>query len=431
MKSESMLTETVARKTARPTLSANVSRQLVCKLLSRLKYGRLNIQDGKQTFAFGSGEERDDLRATIYVHDPGFWSSLLLGGNIGAGESYACHEWSCDDLTALVRIMAANMDVLDSLESGIAKAFSPLRRMAHALRQNTRQGSRKNIAAHYDLGNDFFRLFLDDTMMYSSAYFPRPDATLEEASVAKLDRICQKLGLSKADHVLEIGTGWGGFAIHAASHYGCHVTTTTISREQFALAQERIEAHGLQDRITLLFKDYRDLEGQYDKLVSIEMIEAVGEKYLPVFMQQCSRLLKPSGSMLLQAIVIADQRYEHARKNVDFIKKYIFPGGHLPSVSRLTGLTSGVTDLRLHHLEELTTHYARTLRCWHERLLAHRQTLAAKGYGNQFIRLWEFYFCYCEGGFLERTIGVIQMVHSKPQARTGASIPALQAELTS
>jgi len=361
----------------------------------------------------------------VHVHDPRFYSEIAFGGSIGAGEAYMQGYWSVDDLTALVRILLQNRAVLDGMEGGAARVTAPLQQALHWAARNTRTGSRRNIAAHYDLGNEFFRLFLDPTLMYSSAVFERAGMTLEEASLAKLDRICRKLDLQPQDHVLEIGTGWGGFALHAARHYGCRVTTTTISRQQHELAQERIAAAGLGDRITLLFEDYRDLAGQYDKLVSIEMIEAVGHRYYDAYFRQCSALLKPAGMMLLQAITIADQHYDAARKSVDFIQRHIFHGSCIPSVTVMNDAVARVTDMRLYHLEDIGPHYATTLRHWRENLLANLDQVRALGYPEEFIRKWEFYFCYCEGGFAERAIGDVQMLLVKPWARPQPIVPPL------
>jgi cyclopropane-fatty-acyl-phospholipid synthase len=325
--------------------------------------------------------------------------------------------WSCDDLTAVIRVLVNNLHVVDGMEGGLARLGAPLRRALHWAARNSRRGSRRNIAAHYDLGNDFFRLFLDPTMMYSAACFDRPGMTLEEASTAKLDRICRRLSLQPGDHLLEIGTGWGAMALHAAGRYGCHVTTTTISQQQYELARERIDAAGLADRITLLRDDYRDLKGQYDKLVSIEMIEAVGYQYYDTYFRQCSDLLKPGGRMLLQAITIADQRYEGARKAVDFIQRYIFPGSCIPSVAVICDAIARVTDLRLVNLHDIGFDYATTLRLWRENMMANLAQVRALGYPDEFIRMWEFYFCYCEGGFAEGVLGDAQMLLAKPQAR--------------
>jgi cyclopropane-fatty-acyl-phospholipid synthase len=290
-------------------------------------------------------------------------------------------------------------------------------RLAHLLNRNTHSGSRRNISAHYDLGNDFFRLFLDPTMMYSSAIFESPADTLETAAVAKLDEICRQLELSPEDHLLEIGTGWGGMAIHAASRYGCRVTTTTISREQYEHARAEVERHGLSDRITVLCEDYRQLTGEYDKLVSIEMIEAVGHDFYRSYFQCCSKLLKADGKMVIQAITIPDQRYDRARRSVDYIKRYIFPGGCLPSLAVIAQHIAEDTDLQLVHLRDITRDYARTLAHWRERFLANLDSVRAMGFDERFIRMWEFYLCYCEGGFRERIIGTAQLAFAKPGYR--------------
>jgi cyclopropane-fatty-acyl-phospholipid synthase len=287
----------------------------------------------------------------------------------------------------------------------------------HLLNRNTRLGSKKNISAHYDIGNDLFELFLDPTMMYSSAYYKDEDMSLEQASIAKLDLICKKLELGPEDHLLEIGTGWGGLAIHAASNYGCKVTTTTISDEQFVLAQARIKENHLEDKITVVKQDYRDLEGQYDKLVSIEMIEAIGHQYMRTYFNKCCSLLKPDGMMLIQAITIKDQLYKEALKDVDFIKKYIFPGGFLPSINAMVKTISDSTDMKLFHLQDIGPHYAKTLNHWRERFFEKLDEIRGLGYSDEFIRLWEYYFCYCEGGFIERDIGTVQMVLTRPENR--------------
>jgi cyclopropane-fatty-acyl-phospholipid synthase len=351
------------------------------------------------------------------VNDPRFYSEIAFGGSIGAGEAYMLGYWSTDNLTAAMRILLQNRDVLDGMETGLASFTMPLQKAMHWASRNTRSGSRRNISAHYDLGNPFFELFLDPTMMYSSAVYEHPEMTLQQASVAKLDRICRKLDLQPADHVLEIGTGWGGFALHAAQHYGCRVTTTTISRQQHEMARERISAAGLADRVTLLLEDYRDLTGAFDKLVSIEMIEAVGHRYYETYFGKCSELLKPEGMMLLQAITIADQRYASALKAVDFIQRHIFPGSCIPSVTAMNNAITRATDMRLYHLEDIGPHYATTLKAWRENFFANLSRIRALGYSEEFIRMWEFYFCYCEAGFAERAIGDVQMLLVKPLAR--------------
>ncbi|WP_289008274.1 cyclopropane-fatty-acyl-phospholipid synthase family protein, partial [uncultured Marinobacter sp.] len=339
---------------------------------------------------------------------------LVTGGSIGAAESFVAGDWSSPDLTALLRFFTRNIDTMNRFEDRFAWISKPALKALHWLNRNTPEGSRKNISAHYDLGNDLFRLFLDPTMMYSSAIYPREDATLDEAAVHKLDTICRKLDLRPEDRVVEIGTGWGGFAIHAAKHYGCHVTTTTISREQLELTKARVKAEGLEDKITLLFDDYRDLQGQFDKLVSIEMIEAVGPQFLDSYLSQISHLLKPDGLALIQAINMPEQRYHRALKNVDFIQRYIFPGSFIPSFGAILGSMNRGSDLVLTHAEDFGFHYARTLRDWCDRFMARRQELEQLGYDQAFQRLWHFYFAYCEAGFSERAIGVAHLVMAKP-----------------
>jgi cyclopropane-fatty-acyl-phospholipid synthase len=384
--------------------------------LTDLSEGRLTVTlDGDST-AYGSG---DGPHAHVTVHDPAFWRAVALGGHVGAAESYAAGEWTTPDLTALVRLFVRNRDVLDGLETGLARLAQPVRKALHAWNRNTRDGSRRNIRAHYDLGNDFFGLFLDETLTYSAGVFERPGASMRDASTAKYDRLCRKLAIGPDDHVVEIGTGWGGFALHAAGTYGCRVTTTTISREQHALASERVREAGLEDRVAVLLRDYRELEGTYDKLVSIEMIEAVGHHYFETYFRHCADLLAPHGLAAIQAITIQDRFYESARREVDFIKRYIFPGSCIPSVSVLTG-AAAPTDLRLVHFDDMTPHYAETLRRWRHRFLERWEAVADLGFDDRFRRLWEFYFCYCEGGFDEAVLGSVQFLFAKPRARVPA-----------
>jgi cyclopropane-fatty-acyl-phospholipid synthase len=344
------------------------------------------------------------------VLDPAFYADIAFGGSVGAGESYMLGHWRTDDLTSLMRLMLRNRAALDAMDAGLARVSAPLRQAAHWLHRNTRAGSRRNISAHYDLGNEFFRLMLDETMMYSCALFERADATLAEASTAKLELVCRKLDLGPSDHVLEIGTGWGGFALHAAGRHGCRVTTTTISRSQFELARERVRAAGLEGLVTVVLEDYRDLEGTYDKLVSIEMIEAIGHQQFGEFFGQCSARLVPGGRMLLQSITIADRNYARARDEVDFIKRYIFPGSCIPAVSALAQAMAGSSDLRIVHLEDIGPHYATTLARWRDRFLANIEDVRALGYPESFCRMWEFYLCYCEAGFAEHALGDVQVL---------------------
>ncbi len=401
----------------KPRWLDRLARQIVLGKLRSLEHGRVTIVEGDREETFGRHSDRAALSARIHVGSAAFYSDVAFGGSLGAGEAYMRGGWTADDPVALGRILLHNRDVLDNVEGGAALLLRPLRRLFHYLNRNTRAGSRRNIAAHYDLGNDFYSLWLDSRMMYSCAYYAGPETSLEDAAVAKLDRICRRLRLGPGDRVIEIGSGWGGFAIHAASRYGCHVTTTTISQQQYDLARARIEAAGLGDRITLLLDDYRDLEGQYDKLVSIEMIEAVGHEFLDTYFEKCASLLKPDGEMLIQAITIADQRYEKAKRTVDFIKRYIFPGGFLPSVTAMTATMTRATDLRAVHIEDIGLHYARTLHDWRARFFARLDDVRTLGYSEAFIRMWDFYLTYCEAAFLERAIGDVHLHAIKPLAR--------------
>ena len=333
--------------------------------------------------------------------------------------------WSADDLTTALRIMALNRDIFENLDKGWSKLLAPLHKIWHFLRKNTQSGSRKNITAHYDIGNDFYRLFLDDTLTYSCGIFECEESTLREASIEKYERICQKLELGPSDHVIEIGSGWGSFAIYAAQNFGCRITTTTISNQQFELAKQRIAASGVADRIHLVMKDYRELKGKYEKLVSIEMIEAVGHHYLDAYFRKCSQLLREDGMMLLQAITIADQVFERHKRTVDFIKRYIFPGSCIPSIAAISSSIAKATDLRLFHLEDITPHYAKTLACWRRQFFDNIDGVTALGYSKAFIRMWEYYFSYCEAGFAERYIGDVQMLFTKPMSRRGSLLPSL------
>ena len=405
------------RRAAKPAGLDRLARRLVHARLAKLEHGQIVVDEAGRRTTFGQPTRDVPLTARVTVKHPRFYRDLAFGGSIGAGEAYIHDYWSCDDLNELLRILLRNREILDDVDSGSATFSKPLQKLLHCFNRNTRQGSRRNIAAHYDLGNDFYRLWLDDKMMYSSAYFETPETTLEDASTAKLDRICRKLALSHDDSVIEIGAGWGGFAIHAAKHYGCHVTTTTISRQQYEWAKQAVREAGLEDNITLLFDDYRDLSGSYDKLVSIEMIEAVGHEFHETFFRKCCELLKPDGQMLLQAITIADQQYEAYKKDVDFIRRYIFPGGCLTSVTDMSRTMTEQTDMRVIHLEDIGPHYATTLRRWRERFFARIDQVRALGYASEFVRLWEFYLCYCESAFTERAIGTVQMLMMRPDAR--------------
>jgi len=376
---------------------------------SNLEHGNIIFIDGDFTLQCGNSAEP---AATVDVHDDRFYTTLAAGGAVGASEAYIQGMWTCDQLTLLVQVLLRNTSVLRGL--GNAAYKKPLYKLLHLMNRDSVDGSKKNISAHYDLGNKLFENFLDPTMTYSSGFFEQSDSTMQQASTAKLDRICQKLALSESDHVVEIGTGWGSFALHAARNYNCKITTTTISEEQYQLACQRVKDAGLQDRIEIVKKDYRLLTGQYDKLVSIEMIEAVGLAYLGNYFEKCASLLKPAGKMLIQAITIADQQYEFSKRNVDFIQRYIFPGGALPSVTALTNTATNKTDLRMTALEDITGHYATTMRKWREKFYLNVEQITELGYDNRFLRMWEYYLCYCEGGFEEKSIGCVQAEFTKP-----------------
>lgn len=377
---------------------------LVLRHLLKLRHGQITF---KGVWS-GTAGEQSDLKAVIHVHDKQLMELLFRNGVLGAAEGFIRGYWTSDNLVEVIQILARNRDVLDRMNQNVFSKTSQLFLKAwYSSRKNSIEGSRKNIADHYDLSNDFFKLFLDPSMMYSSAVFKDPDMTLEQASDYKKEIICQKLKLQPMDHLVEIGSGWGGFAIYAAQHYGCKVTTITISQAQYDEAVKRVNAAGLAHRVEIQLKDYRLLEGKYDKLVSIEMIEAVGEQYLSTYFKQCRQLLKPNGLALIQAITIEDTRYEKALKTIDYIKRYIFPGSFIPCISVMTQAASE-QQLRLKHLEDIGQSYAQTLHCWRELFLAQRDRVLKLGFDEDFIRMWDFYLCYCEGGFKE---GVISDVH--------------------
>lgn len=398
---------------ARPNINAinRVARGLVIKKLSSLERGQIVIRDAAGEATLGNA---GDLTATLNVHHPRVYRQALLGGRLAIAASYLRGEWDCDDLTALFRVFIRNSNGADQLEGLLARATTIWQRLYHRWNSNSKSGSRRNIHAHYDLGNDFFQLWLDDTLAYSSGIFVSPQATLEEASIEKFDRICRKLDLRASDHLLEIGTGWGGFAIHAATHYGCRVTTTTISDAQFHVARKRVTSAGLNDRIQLLQQDYRDLDGRYDKLASIEMIEAVGHEHLEAYFKKCSELLKDDGTLVIQAIVMPEQGYRSYLNSVDFIQHYVFPGGCLPTVGAMLDAAGCASNLRMTHLEDFAPHYAETLRRWRKAFENQISEVRNLGYGEEFLRLWNYYLCYCEAAFEERSTGVVQIQFDKP-----------------
>jgi len=399
--------------------TVKLARSLVLKKFSAMSRGALTIYDiDNEVHRFGQADQlAAEPIAEIRVVNSRVYRRIALNGIIGAAEAFMEGDWITPDLVSVVRFMVFNLAELERVNQQRSLPNRIALRLMNWLNRNSISQSRENIAAHYDLGNDFFEIFLDPTMMYSSALFERPEMTLEQASNAKLDALCRKLQLQPSDHLVEIGTGWGGMAIYAAKHYGCRVTTTTISQEQFDFALSQVKEQGLEGQVTVLKKDYRDLTGKYDKLVSIEMIEAVGYQYFQQYFNKCSSLLTPDGLMALQAITITDQRYERAKDTVDFIKRYIFPGGCLPSVTAISQHVSSDTDMIITSLDDITQDYAETLKHWREAFFENLDRVKALGFDERFIRMWEYYLCYCEGGFRERVIGTVQMVLAKPDYR--------------
>ena len=390
-------------------------RDRVIARLTSIEHGCLVVSDGGETIRIGNAD--DDLRARVTIHDQAFWRLMATGGSVGAAEAYMAGLWDSPDLVAVIRVLARNRDVLERVDSGSARLTGWLMGLWHQFNRNSINGSRRNIAAHYDLGNDFFAAWLDESMMYSSGLYLAPGETLEQAQFNKLQRLCEKLQLKPEDHLLEIGSGWGALAVHAASHFGCRVTTTTISLRQYEATWQRVVEAGLQERVEVLMTDYRDLEGRYDKLVSVEMIEAVGHQYLDTYLGKIDQLLKPDGLAILQAITIEDYRYAGALKSVDFIKRYIFPGSFIPSVSTIAAAMSRSTRLGLVELADFGSSYALTLKAWRERFEAAWQEISAMGFDDTFRRRWRYYLAYCEGGFSERAISDVHMLLAGPDYR--------------
>jgi len=394
-----------------------LARALVFNQLKKIKIGHIVIIEGGNKFSFGKNNK---LNVTVTVHDPRFYGALAFGGSIGVSEAFMQKFWSASDLTKLIRIMAINQNTMDQLEGLFNIFLKPILKCLHYLNQNSVKGSEINISKHYDLGNDFFSLFLDSTMMYSSAVFKNPHDSLYKGSIHKLETICQGLELTSQDHIIEIGSGWGGFAIYAAQHYGCKVTTTTISKEQYTYVRQKIKDLKLSHKINVLFSDYRHLKGQYDKLVSIEMLEAVGYQYYDTYFKVCSNLLKPQGLAVIQTITITDQRYEKAKRSVDFIQRYIFPGSCIPSITALQNSMTQSSDLKIYSIHDIGAHYARTLALWREGFFKRLKDIKALGFDDAFIRMWHFYFSYCEGGFQEKVISDIHLKLVKPGYRSNA-----------
>ena len=411
------------------TFTQRLAKAMVLKQFSKLTQGQLLVNENGNNYIFGSKNNDFPVSATINVLSNEMYSEIAAKGLNGAAEAFVKGLWSSDDLTRLIRIFVRNREAANQIEGGLAKLATGLFYLQHSLKRNNHKGSLRNISAHYDLGNDLFETFLDNTKMYSCAIFENENSSLEQASINKIERICKKLELSSNDHVLEIGTGWGGFAIFAAKNFGCKITTTTISQKQYEYTLEKVKALGLQDKISVLKKDYRDLTGKYNKLVSIEMIEAVGHHYYHDFFRKCNQLLTPDGRMLLQSIIITDYLYEEAKQFSDFIKTYIFPGSCIPSISKLCESSAKATDMRLFHLEDITPHYAKTLNHWRSYFMNNVQKIRDLGFSEEFIRLWNFYFCYCEGGFIERQIGAVQMLFTKPLCRMDPILPEIKLNL--
>lgn len=390
-----------------------LSRQIMLKIFASLPEGKLVIKE-KGVLVEVFGQKGAQLHGEINFLDLRVYRRLLFGGSVASGETFTEGLWETPNLTNVIRIFARNLPMLDRWEAKMEWLALPLRKLAHMAKRNSTVQAKKNIAAHYDLGNKLYTRFLDENMMYSAAIYPQADTSLHQAQQTKLKTICDKLQLSPGDHLLEIGTGWGGLAIFAAKHYGCKVTTTTISDEQYQYAVDWVKRENLQQQITLLKQDYRSLEGKYDKLVSIEMIEAVGKEYLPTFFAQCSGLLKTHGLMVLQSITINDHRLHSYSKSVDFIQKHIFPGGFLPSQLLINQHLKQHTDMMIRDLHDIGLDYARTLQDWHKQFLVNHELLSKDGYDQRFMNMWRYYLSYCEGGFLERTISTVQLVLSKP-----------------
>ena len=385
-------------------------------IFTNLQFGRLSIDNCGQLYEFGDLQGQDSINASLSIHDPQLYPEILFKGSLGAAESYIKGYWSTNNLTDVTRLFVANSDLLNrEMDAGWSRITAPLMRTYHWLRKNTQSGSKKNIVAHYDLSNEFFRLFLDRSMGYSCGIFEHDNSTLHEAQINKFEKICKKLDLKEEDNVIEIGGGWGGFAMHAVQNYGCRVTTTTISNNQFLYMQNIFADSGLKEKVTVLKQDYRELTGRFNKLVSIEMIEAVGHHFLDTFFAKCCELLKPDGMMALQAITIPDHEFKRHKNSVDFIKRYIFPGSCIPSVSVIKKCIKLHTDLHLTHFEDITPHYATTLRLWRERFFANLEKVKTMGFSNNFIRMWEYYLASCEGSFQERYNGDVQMIFARPQ----------------
>ena len=408
---EQAASETVIKR--KTSVLAKIFRKLLLSQFQQIKYGCIILNENNSKIVFG--DENSNLKVEAHVLSDEFYVLAGSGGDLGIAEAYSAGYWDADDMVKLIQIVIKNQEIQKSLEGGLARILSPINRYIHRSRRNTVSGSKENIVAHYDLSNEFFETWLDKSMTYSCAIFEPENLSLYDASKEKLDRICRKLNIQSDDHIVEIGTGWGSFALHAVKKYGCRVTTTTISNRQYEYVSQLVEKEGVKDKVTLLKKDYRELKGQFDKLVSIEMIEAVGYNYIEQFFQTCSSLLKPNGLMAIQGITYHEQGFENHLKSVDFIKKYIFPGSNLISVNHVLSVIKGFTDLSLVHLEDITKYYAETLKLWRDKYKSEFIKIKEMGYSDEFLRMWDYYFIYCEAGFRERFIGDVQLVMAKPE----------------
>jgi cyclopropane-fatty-acyl-phospholipid synthase len=399
----------------KPTLLSAVFKKIILKKFKNLQFGYIHLTDGDESYSYG--DNSSEMKVEMEILSSEFYVFLGSGGLLGVTEAYTAGYWRADDIVILIRLIIKNSKVMEKLDSGWAKLIRPLNTYIHRKRQNTLSGSKENILAHYDLSNDFYKLWLDETMTYSCGVFENDKSTLKEASIEKLDRICRKLDLKPNDNILEIGTGWGSFAIHAAKKYGCHITTTTISDAQYEYAKQRIIDEGLEGKIKLLNQDYRNLSGTFDKIISIEMIEAVGHEYVELFFEKISKLLKKNGLFALQGITFNDHKFDEYKNSVDFIKKYIFPGSCLISISQITNAIKNRTDLEVVNLEDISKHYSKTLYEWRKNFMNVLPEVKSLGFSNAFINMWEFYFIYCEAGFIERNIGDYQVIFAKSDVR--------------
>ncbi len=408
-------------KTIRENYQGNwlddIAMSILLKKLEKIETGLLQVYANGMLYEFGNANIKSDIHAVIRVQDKRAFRAIVAGGEPAAGKTYIDGWWTSDDLIEVLRIFTINRNALFGFKHGVASFAKTVNRFSNKILRNTLSGSKRNIKAHYDIGNDLYELFLDEKMMYSSAYFRSDEEDLSSASEYKLKLICEKLNLQKSDKVIEIGTGWGGFAIYAAQNYGCHVTTTTISDEQYEHAKTKVKLLNLSERINVIKQDYRTLSGAYDKLVSIEMIESVGHQYIDSYFSTCNKLLKPSGAMLIQSITMSDYLFNNYINSTDFIRKYVFPGGCLTSMTSMMSSISKHTDLTLYHSESFASSYAKTLKIWHQNFYRNIDKVIELGYPTSFIKLWEYYMKYCQAGFENRVIDVHHLVLKKPYNR--------------